>query len=421
MDSPVTEGLRTPPVPASLDVEAIRSQFPALGQEVYGKPLVYLDSAASAHKPQSVIDAEMACYQEIYSNVHRGVHFLSQRATEAYESARQKVQQFIKAPSPEEIVFVSGTTEAINLVASSFGKSRVGEGDEVLITAMEHHSNLVPWQMLCEETGANLVVAPIDDRGALILEELLARMTERTKIVACGHISNALGTINPIREITQAAHERGIPVVVDGAQAAPHMPVDVSALDCDFYVFSAHKMFGPTGIGALYGKREHLETMPPYQGGGEMILSVSFEHTKYAPPPARFEAGTPNIAGAVGFGAAVDFMGTLDPIALAAHEDDLLAYATSQLEAVDVIRLIGTAEKKASVVSFLVDGVHAHDVGTILDREGVAVRVGHHCAQPVMDFFGVAATARASMAVYNTRSDIDRLVEGIHKIHEVFA
>jgi cysteine desulfurase/selenocysteine lyase len=402
------------------DVERVRRQFPALAREVYGKPLVYLDSAASAQKPEVVMEAELRCYREYYANVHRGVHYMAQRSTEAYEAARQKVSTFLGAGCPREVVFVRGTTEGINLVASTFGRQRVGAGDEVLITAMEHHSNIVPWQMLCESQGAKLVVAPMNHAGELVWEEFEKRLTERTRLLAFVHVSNALGTINPAREMIEAAHARGIPVVVDGAQAAPHQAIDVASLGADFYVISAHKMFGPSGIGALYGKLEHLTAMPPYQGGGEMIRTVTFEKTEYAEPPARFEAGTPNIAGAVGFGAAVDFLKQLDMAKVAAYEAELLAYGTETLEAIPGLTLVGTAGHKAGVLSFLVDGVHAHDVGTILDREGIAVRAGHHCAQPVMDFYGVAATARASLALYNTRDDIDRLAAGIGRIREVF-
>jgi len=403
------------------DAETIRRQFPALQREVHGKPLVYLDSAASAQKPEVVMEAEMRCYREYYSNVHRGVHHLSQLSTEAYEAARQKVSTLIGAGCPREVIFVRGTTEGINLVASTFGRQRVKEGDEVLITAMEHHSNIVPWQILCEQQGAKLVVAPMNQRGELIWEEFEQRLTDKVKLLAFVHVSNALGTINPAAEMTKAAQERGIPVVIDGAQATPHMAVDVAALGCDFYTLSGHKMFGPSGIGALYGKLEHLNTMPPYQGGGEMIRTVTFEQSEYAEPPAKFEAGTPNIAGAIGMGAAVDFLKQLDMAKVAAYEAELLEYGTKTLEAIPGVQLIGTAENKASVLSFLVEGVHAHDIGTILDREGIAVRAGHHCAQPVMDFYGVAATARASLALYNTRADIDCLAQGIAKIQEVFA
>jgi cysteine desulfurase/selenocysteine lyase len=381
---------------------------------------VYLDSAASAQKHRSILEAEERCYREYYANVHRGVHYLSIEATAAYERARRKVQKLLNAASPKEIVFLRGTTEGINLVAATYGRQHVGREDEVLITTMEHHSNIVPWQLLCEEKGARLRVAPINDRGELEIEAFSELLSERTKIVAVVHVSNALGTINPIRQIIEMAHARGAPVLVDGAQAVPHMAVDVQDLDCDFYVFSGHKAFGPTGIGALYGKQEHLEVMPPYQGGGEMITTVTFERTEFREPPARFEAGTPNIAGAVALGAVADFLEETGYEAIGEYEEGLLAYATAALESVPGLRLIGTAEHKAGVLSFLIDGVHAHDVGTIVDREGVAVRVGHHCAQPVMDRFEIAATARASLALYNTRADVDRLVEALSKVREVF-
>ena len=406
---------------AALDVEAVRRDFPALDQKVHGRPLAYLDSAASAQKPEAVIAAQDRCYREYYSNVHRGVHTLSQRATTAYEEARARVARFLGAASEGEIVFVRGSTEGINLVAQTLGRRRVSAGDEVLITEMEHHSNIVPWQMLCEERGARLRVAPMDDRGQVIFEEFERRLSERTRIAAFVHVSNALGTINPVRRMTAAARAAGAVVLVDGAQAAPHFPVDVAELGCDFYVFSSHKIYGPTGVGALYGRRELLEAMPPYQGGGEMIRSVTFEKTEYAPPPARFEAGTPDIVGAIGLGAALDYLDGLDRAAVRRHEEDLLAYATEALGRIAGVRLIGTAAERAAVVSFVVDGVHAHDVGTILDLEGIAVRVGHHCAQPVMQHFRVPATARASLAVYNRREEIDRLAAGVLKVREVFA
>lgn len=405
---------------ATFDVVEVREEFPALALTVHGQPLAYLDNAASAQKPNAVLEAERCFYREFYSNVHRGVHHLSQKATEAYEDARRKVQRFLNAERAEEIVFVRGTTEGINLVASSFGRPRVQAGDEVLITTIEHHSNIVPWQMLCEEQGAYLRVAPVNDRGEVILAEFERLLTDRTRIAAFGHVSNAIGTINPVHEMVGLAHQHGVPVVIDGAQAAPHLPLDVQALGADFYVFSGHKLFGPTGIGALYGRFDLLAEMPPYQGGGEMIRSVTFEKTEYAEPPARFEAGTPNIAGAVGFGAAVDYVQNLDLEAVAAHERDLLEYATEHLSNIHGLRLIGTAAHKTSMVSFVLDGIHAHDVGTILDREGIAVRVGHHCAQPVMERFGVAATARASFAFYNTRQEVDRLVAGIGRVQELF-
>ncbi len=412
--SQTTEELR------GFDVERVRQDFPALELRVRGKPLVYLDSAASAQKPLAVLEAVERCYREYYSNVHRGAHYLSHKATEAYEEARAKVQRFLNAPSPREIVFLRGTTEGINLVAWSYGRTHVGDGDEVLITAMEHHSNIVPWQLLCEEKGARLRVAPIDDRGEVILEEFERLLSPRTRLVAIAHVSNALGTINPVRKMTETAHARGVPVLVDGAQAAPHLRVDVQELGCDFYVFSSHKLFGPTGVGALWGRYELLEAMPPYQGGGEMIRSVTFEKTEFAEPPARFEAGTPNIAGTIGFGAAIDYLDSLDREAIAQHEQELLSYATEGVSAIPGVRLIGTAREKASVVSFVIEGVHAHDVGTVLDSDGVAVRAGHHCAQPVMARYGVPATARASFALYNTLEEVDRLTTSLAKVREVF-
>ena len=403
-----------------LDVERIRSDFPALSLDVRGKPLVYLDNAATTQKPASVLEAEDRWYRETCANVHRGVHYLSEKATEAYEEARGKVQRFINAAAPQEVVFVRGTTEAVNLVAGTYGRQHVGEGDEVLISEMEHHSNIVPWQLLCEEKSATLKVAPINDRGEIIVEQYSKLLSDRTKIVAVGYISNALGTINPVAELVRLAHEAGAVVLIDGAQAMPHVAVDVEALGCDFFTLSGHKMFGPTGIGALWARRELLESMPPYQGGGEMILSVTFEKTKFAEPPAKFEAGTPNIAGSVGLGAAVDYLSSVGMAEIGAHEHDLLAYATEKMEAIPSVRIVGTAANKASVISFLIDGAHAHDIGTILDREGVAVRSGHHCAQPVMQHFGVDATARASLALYNTRDEVDRLVEAIAKVEELF-
>ena len=405
---------------AVLDIEAIRRDFPALAQKVHGRPLAYLDSAASAQKPEAVMAAQERCYREYYANVHRGVHTLSQRATQAYEDARARVAGFLGAGSEREVVFVRGTTEGINLVAQTLGRRRVSAGDEVLITEMEHHSNIVPWQMLCEERGANLKVAPIDDRGEVIPEEFRRRLGELTRIVAFSHVSNALGTVNPVREMTAAAHAAGAVVLVDGAQAVPHFAVDVQELGCDFYAFSAHKAYGPTGVGALYGRLELLEEMPPYQGGGEMIRSVTFEKTDYAPPPAKFEAGTPDIVGAIGLAAALDYLDGLDRAAVERHERELLEYCTEALGRIPGLRFIGTAAHKVAVVSFVVDGVHAHDVGTILDLEGIAVRVGHHCAQPVMQHFRVPATARASLALYNRREEIDRLAAGLLKVREVF-
>ena len=404
----------------AFDVERIRKDFPGLHQDVKGNPLVYLDNAASAQKPQRVIDAVSELYAHDYANIHRGVHELSQRATRAYEGARLTAQRFVNASSEREIVFVRGTTEAINLVAQTYGRANVTEGDEVLITTMEHHSNIVPWQMLCEQQKAVLKVVPIDDRGEIEMEAFKSLLGPRTKIVAVGHVSNALGTINPIRNIVELCHERDVPVLVDGAQAAPHLAIDVAALGCDFYTISAHKMFGPTGIGILYGKEALLEKMPPYQGGGDMISSVSFEKTTYNRLPFRFEAGTPNIAGAVGFGAAMDYLTEVGLDAVSAYEEELLDYGTQALRAVPGVRLIGEARHKASVLSFVLQGVHPHDIGTILDQEGVAVRTGHHCAQPVMDRYGVPATARASLALYNNRADIDRLVAVLQTVKEVF-
>lgn len=403
------------------DVERVRQMFPILSQQIYGKPLVYLDSAATSQKPLAVIEAMSHFFLQENANVHRGVHYLSVRATEEYEKARAKVQGFLNAELVEEIVFVRGTTEAVNLVAQTYGKAQLHAGDEVLISAMEHHSNIVPWQMLCEQTGARLRVAPIDDNGELLLDELERLLGPRTRLLAVTHVSNVLGTINPIRRIVELAHARGVRVLVDGAQAAPHLEqVDVRALGCDFYALSGHKMYGPTGIGVLYGRHELLEAMPPYQGGGDMILSVSFEKTLYNKPPYRFEAGTPNMVGAIGLGAAIEFIRTLGPQAIAAHEQSVLAYATKALTAVPGLKLIGTAAEKVGVLSFVLDGIHPHDIGTILDREGIAIRTGHHCAQPLMNRFGVAATARASLGCYSTEQDIDSLVAGLAKVQEVF-
>jgi len=405
----------------SLDVESVRKDFPILRQQVRGKPLVYLDSAATAQKPRAVIDAIARYYLDDNANVHRGVHLLSERATEAYEGSREKVRRFINAAHAHEIVFVRGTTEAINLVAQTYGRTQVSVGDEVLVTVMEHHSNIVPWQMLCEEKGAILRVAPMDDHGQLLMGELEHLIGPRTRLLALGHVSNALGTINPVRRIVEMAHQRSVPVLLDGAQAAPHLEVDVQALGCDFYAFSGHKLFGPTGIGVLYGRSELLEQMRPWQGGGDMISSVTFEKTTYNKLPHKFEAGTPDIAGAIGLGAAIDYVSGLGLSAIAAHEHDLLGYATEALRTVPGLRLIGTAKEKASVLSFLLGEVHPHDVGTVLDREGIAIRTGHHCAQPLMRRLGIAATARASLALYNTREDVDALVAGLHKVREVFA
>ncbi|MGA3033544.1 MAG: cysteine desulfurase [Terracidiphilus sp.] len=406
---------------AALDVDRIRRDFPILDQMIHGKKLVYLDNAATSQKPRAVIDAIVRYYQHDNANIHRGVHTLSMRATEAHDEARETVRRFIQASDASEIVFVRGATEAINLVAETYGRANVGPGDEVLITAMEHHSNIVPWQMLCDEKGAHLRVAPINDAGELDLDAFERLLSPRTRIVAVPHVSNALGTVNPVRKIVQLAHAHDVPVLVDGAQAVPHLPVDVQALGCDFYAFSGHKVYGPTGIGVLYGKEEVLAEMPPYQGGGDMIRSVTFEKTTYNVLPYKFEAGTPDIAGAIGLGAALDYVSKLGIDRVAAHGQDLLAYATEKVGAIDGVRLIGTASHRAGVLSFVVDNIHPHDLGTILDRDGIAIRTGHHCAQPVMERFGVPATARASFAVYNTKEEIDALVEGIRAAREVFA
>ncbi len=404
-----------------LDLTAIRNDFPILHQEIYGQPLVYLDNAASSQKPVQVIDAVSDYYRNDNANVHRGVHRLSQRATDAYEGARSKVRGFVNAKSDKEIVFVRGATEAVNLIAQSFVRPMLSAGDEILISHMEHHANIVPWQMLCEQTGARLKVIPMTQVGELDLSGLENLLTERTKIMAIGHVSNALGTVNPVKEMIEKAHAKGIPVLVDGAQAVPHMMVDVQDLDCDFYVFSGHKMFAPTGIGAMYGKQALLEEMPPWQGGGDMILSVSFDHTQYNELPYKFEAGTPNISGAIGLGAAIDYMQYIGIEKIAQHEHDLLVSATEKVSDLAGVRIIGTAQNKASVLSFMIDGVHPHDVGTIFDQQGVAIRTGHHCAQPVMQFFGIPATARASFAFYNTMEEVDALVDGIKKVQELFA
>jgi cysteine desulfurase/selenocysteine lyase len=413
--------LRPPMENGDFDVEAARRDFPILQQQVYGHPLVYLDNAATSQKPRAVIDAISRYYESGNANIHRGVHFLSEHATEEHEAARRTVQAFLNAADKREIIFVRSATEAINLVAQSYGRKHVGAGDEVLITAMEHHSNIVPWQILCEEKDATLRVLPINERGELRLEELPKLLTPKTKLVAVTHVSNALGSINPIRKIVEMAHSLNIPVLVDGAQAVPHLKVDVQQLDVDFYVFSGHKVYGPTGIGVLYGKRALLEAMPPYQGGGDMIRSVTFEKTIYNDLPYKFEAGTPNIGGAIGLGVAIDYVTRLGIDNVAAHEHELLVYGTEALTAIPGIRLIGTAADKAAVISFVMEGIHPHDIGTILDREGIAIRTGHHCAQPVMQCFGVPATARASFALYNTRQEIDVLVKGIQKVKEIFA
>ncbi|HZI57928.1 MAG TPA: cysteine desulfurase [Verrucomicrobiae bacterium] len=403
----------------AFDVHRIRRDFPILHQQVHGKPLVYLDNAATTQKPLAVIEAISDYYRHDNSNIHRGVHTLSERATEAYEKVRAAAQKFLNAASTKEIIFVRGTTEAINLVAQTYGRKNINSGDEVLITALEHHSNIVPWQLLCDEKGARLRVAPINDSGELLLDEFEKLLNPKTKIVAIGHLSNALGTINPVREIVRMAHARNIPVLVDGAQAAPRMQVDVQELDCDFYALSGHKLYGPTGIGILYGKMELLEAMPPYQGGGDMIASVTFEKTVYNRLPYKFEAGTPNIADTIGLGAAIEYLNSLGLEQIEQHEADLLNYATQAVGAIPGVRLVGTAKEKAGVLSFVMDEIHPHDIGTILDSEGIAVRTGHHCAQPVMQRFNIPATARASFGLYNTRQEIDALVAGIHKVQKV--
>ncbi len=403
-----------------LDIAATRAEFPILSRQVNGRRLVYLDNAATSQKPRAVIRGISRYYEQENANIHRGVHLLSVEATEAHDAARRTVQRFVNAARESEIVFVRGATEAINLVAQTFGRAQVAEGDEVLITAMEHHSNIVPWQMLCEEKRARLRVVPIDDQGELLLDEFEKLIGPRTRLVAVTHVSNALGTVNPVREIIAIAHGHGVPVLVDGAQAAPHFAVDVQDLNCDFYAFSGHKVYGPTGIGVLYGKYTFLDAMPPYQGGGDMISSVTFEKTTYKKPPSKFEAGTPDIAGAIGLGAALDYVTGLGIDRVAAHEHDLLEYATERVGAIPGVRLIGTAAQRAGVLSFIHKDVHPHDLGTILDGEGIAIRAGHHCAQPVMERFCIPATTRASFALYNTRDEIDALVEGIKKAQKVF-
>jgi cysteine desulfurase / selenocysteine lyase len=404
----------------ALDVERIRQDFPALQQHVYGKPLVYLDNAATTQKPGAVINALRDFYVTSNSNVHRGIHLLSERATRAFENARITVQHFLNASDPSEIIFVRGTTEAINLVAQSYGRSFLKTGDEIIISWIEHHSNIVPWQLLCEQIGAKLKIIPVNQKGELILEEYEKLLSPRTKLVSIGHVSNALGTINPIRQMIQLAHHHGAVVMIDGAQAVQHLTVDVQDLDCDFYAFSGHKIYGPTGIGILYGKSSLLEKMPPYQGGGEMISSVTFERTLYSKLPHKFEAGTPNIAGTAGLDAALQYVQNIGYQNIVDHENELLRYATDAVSEISGLRIIGTAEKKASVLSFVLDQVHPHDVGTILDREGIAVRAGHHCAMPVMNLFGVPATVRASFGFYNTKNEVDVLVSAIRKVKEVF-
>jgi len=405
---------------STFDVEKVRREFPILHQKVNGKPLVYLDNAATSQKPESVLRALDKYYREYNSNIHRGVHYLSERATQAYEQARGAAQHFINAGDASEVIFVRGTTEAINLVAQTWGRKHVGAGDEIIISAMEHHSGIVPWQMLCEEKGAKLRVIPMNDQGELLLEEYEKLLGPKTKFVSLAHVSNALGTINPVGQIIEMAHRRGVPVLLDGAQAAPHVKVDVRALDCDFYAFSSHKLYGPTGVGVLYGKAKLLDAMPPYQGGGDMISSVTFEKTTYNKLPYKFEAGTPNIAGGIGLGAAIQYLNQFDWEQVESHERDVLSYATERISAVPGVRLIGTAREKTAVISFVFEGIHPHDVGTILDQEGIAIRTGHHCAQPVMERFGIPGTARASFGLYNTRADVDALVAGLHKVLEVF-
>ena len=404
-----------------LDLSAVRKDFPGLHQKVHGKPLVYLDNAATTQKPKVVIEALNRFYTVDCSNVHRAVHDLSDRATKAYEGARTIAKQFINARSEREIIFVRGATEAINLVAHSYARPRLKAGDEILISALEHHSNIVPWQLLSDQTGACLVVAPINDAGELIVEEFSRRLGPKTALVAVAHVSNALGTVMPVREIIRMAHAQGVPVLIDGAQAVPHVRVDVRELDCDFFAFSGHKVFGPTGIGVLYGREDLTEAMPPYQGGGDMIRSVTFEKTIYNELPYKFEAGTPHISGAIGLGAALDYVSQVGIDRIAAHEQEVLTYGTEVLSAIPGLRLIGTAREKAAVLSFVLDGVHSHDVGTVLDRDGIAVRTGHHCAQPVMDRFGVPATTRASLAFYNTKAEIDALANGIRRVQKLFA
>ena len=405
----------------SFDVSAVRRQFPVLARMVRGKPLAYLDNGASAQRPVSVIEAVDDYERRHHANIHRGVHTLSQEATALYEAARDRLVRFINARSRSELIFVRGTTEAINLVAQSYARPRLLPGDEVLITHLEHHANIVPWQMVCEQTGASLIVAPIDARGEVHVDAVVALMSPRTRLLACAHVSNALGTVLPVRRLIAAAKARGIVTLIDGAQAVSHMPVDVQDLDCDFYAFSGHKMYGPTGIGVLYGREQLLERMPPWQGGGEMILAVTFAKTTYNSLPNKFEAGTPNISGAVGLGAAVNFLARLDLRAAHAHESALLERATAALRKISGLTIVGTAEDKASLVSFAVDGVHPHDLGTILDEDGIAIRTGHHCAMPVMKFFGLPATARASFALYNTVEEVDRLAAGVERARKIFA
>jgi len=408
-------------ISAGFDVDKVREDFPVLKQRIHGKPLVYLDSAATAQKPFAVIDAIRKFHEVDCANIHRGVHELSQRSTAAYEETRSKAKRFLNARAKNELIFVRGTTEGINLVASSWGRKNVKEGDEIVISALEHHSNIVPWQMLCEEKGAKLRVIPMDDRGELLLEEYEKLLGPRTRMVAVGHVSNALGTINPVRQIIEMAHRAGALALIDGAQAAHHLKIDVQALDADFYTFSGHKVIGPTGIGILYGKARLLNAMPPYQGGGDMIKSVTFEKTIYADLPYKFEAGTPNIAGGIGLGAAFDYVTRIGLDNIAAYEHELLVYGTEALSRIPGLRILGTAREKAAVLSFVIEGIHPHDIGTVLDRQGIAVRTGHHCAQPVMERLGVPATTRASLAFYNTAAEIDALAAGLGKVKEIFS
>lgn len=416
MDSPKTQN----DSPSSFDVNRIREDFPILKEQVHGKPLVYLDNAATSQKPQVVIDAITRYYSAENANIHRGVHYLSELATREYEDARVKIKRFLNAAETHEIIFTRGTTEGINLVANSYGRKFIKEGDEIIISAMEHHSNIVPWQMLCEQTGAKLRVIPMNDEGELLVDEFAKLLGPRTKFVSIVHLSNALGTINPVKRVIELAHSQDVPVLLDGAQAAPHLKVDVRELDCDFYAFSGHKLCGPTGIGALCGKTDLLNAMPPFQGGGDMIASVTFEKTTYNALPYKFEAGTPHIAGGIGLGVAIDYLTSVGLDKIAAYEHELLEYATEAIGAIKGVKLIGTASEKASVLSFTLDNIHPHDIGTILDQEGIAIRAGHHCAQPVMQRFGIPATARASFAFYNTKAEVDALVEGINRVIEVF-
>jgi cysteine desulfurase/selenocysteine lyase len=410
-----------PDQPAPFDVEKVRRDFPILREKVRGKPLVYLDNAATSQKPQVVIETLQKYYSRENANIHRGIHFLSERATQAYEDARAKVARFLNAVDGREIIFVRGTTEGINLVAQSYGRKIIGKEDEIILSAMEHHSNIVPWQILCEQVGARLRIIPMNDDGELLIDEYERLLGDRTKLVAVMHLSNALGTINPVKQIIQIAHRGGVPVLVDGAQAAPHLEVDVRDLDCDFYAFSGHKLYGPTGVGVLFGKASLLDAMPPYQGGGDMIRSVTFEKTLYNVLPYKFEAGTPNIAGGIGLGAAIDYLSQVGLELVTAYERELLDYATEAVSTISGVRIIGTAREKAGVLSFVLEGVHAHDVGTILDQEGIAIRTGHHCAMPVMQRFGVPATARASLAFYNTREEVNALVGATHKVKRMFS